>query len=97
MSSLPDYDVRPKIAILLKKDKELKSQIIQGCKSAKLRRRALQDNLNLTNLLLAARQMELANEQAGKMEKETFEETNSVQTKFKHQSQSKRKSDKKKE
>ena len=30
------------------KDKELKSQIIQGCKSAKLRRKALQDNLNLT-------------------------------------------------
>ena len=79
------------------KDKELKPQ---GCKSAKLRRKALQDNLYLTNLLFAARQMELANEQAGKMEKETFEETNSVQTKFKvtkrksmlcHQGQNKQK------
>ena len=37
------------------KDKELKSQIIQGCKSFKIRRKALQDNLNLTDMLLTAR------------------------------------------
>ena len=46
------------------KDKELKSQIVQGCKSSKPRRKALQDNLNLTDLLLTARTMELAMKQA---------------------------------
>ena len=40
------------------KDRELKSQIIQGCKSAKLRRKALQENLDLQKLLLTARTME---------------------------------------
>ena len=49
------------------KDRELKSQLIQGCKSQKLRRKILQENLDLPNILLTARQMELANEQAGKM------------------------------
>lgn len=66
------------------KNKEIKSQIIQGCKSSKLRRKALQDNLDLTNLLLTARQMELANEQAGKMEKDSSEEVSSVKSKYKH-------------
>lgn len=64
-------------------NKEIKSQIIQGCKSAKLRRKALQENLTLANLLLTARQMELANEQAGKMEKDSYEETNTVKNKNK--------------
>ena len=50
------------------KDKELKSQIIQGCKSSKLRCKALQDNLNLTDLLLTARTMELATKQADQMD-----------------------------
>ena len=49
------------------KDRELKSQLIQGCKSQKLKRKILQENLDLPNILLTARQMELANEQAGKM------------------------------
>ena len=50
------------------KDKELKSQIIQRCKSFKIRRKALQDNLNLTDMLLTAQTMELATKQADQMD-----------------------------
>ena len=35
------------------KDKELKSQIFQGCKSQKLRRKILQENLDLPNSVLS--------------------------------------------
>ncbi|MCG8094404.1 MAG: DDE-type integrase/transposase/recombinase [Candidatus Thiodiazotropha endolucinida] len=67
------------------KTKEIKSQIIQGCKSAKLRRKVLQENLDLTNLLLAARTMELASAQAREIENGHngalgSEQTNKVKT-----------------
>ena len=67
------------------KERELKSQIIQGCKSAKLRRKALQENLDLQKLLLTARTMELANTQAIQMESEKpndfeWEQTNKLKT-----------------
>ncbi|MCG8046730.1 MAG: RNase H-like domain-containing protein [Candidatus Thiodiazotropha endolucinida] len=58
---------------------------MQGCKSAKLRRKVLQENLTLENMLLAARTMELANNQAKEMENGhsndlSFEHTNKVQS-----------------
>ena len=67
------------------KSKEIKSQLVQGCKSAKLRRKVLQENLTLDKLLLAARTMELANNQAKEMENGhsgdlSFEETNKVKS-----------------
>ena len=67
------------------KSKEIKSQLVQGCKSAKLRRKVLQENLTLDKLLLAARTMELANNQAKEMENGhssdlSFEETNNVKS-----------------
>ena len=62
------------------KERELKSQIIQGCKSAKLRRKALQENLDLQKLLLTARTMELANTQAIQMESEKPNDTEWEQT-----------------
>lgn len=67
------------------KTAEIKSQIIQGCKSSKLRRKALQENLNLSNLLLAARTMELANSQSKEMENGhsndlQYEQANKVKT-----------------
>ncbi|KAK3083972.1 hypothetical protein FSP39_006106 [Pinctada imbricata] len=60
-------------------DGEIKSQIIQGCTSNDLRRKALRDNLDLTKLLSTARAMEIANKQADKMRKS--EETNAVRQK----------------
>ncbi|KAK3105898.1 hypothetical protein FSP39_008092 [Pinctada imbricata] len=61
-------------------DGEIKSQIIQGCTSNDLRRKALRDNLDLTKLLSTARAMEIANKQADKMRKS--EETNAVRQKL---------------
>ena len=67
-----DFSTRPrqkaKYCDFHAKDKELKSQIIQGCKSSKLRCKALQDNLNLTDFLLTAGTMELAMKQADQMD-----------------------------
>ncbi|XP_035827506.1 uncharacterized protein LOC106012713, partial [Aplysia californica] len=49
-------------------DRELKSQILQGCTSQRLRRRALRDDLDLQNLLKAARALEISDEQAQEIE-----------------------------
>ena len=57
------------------KEKELKSQIIQGCKSAKVKRKVLQENLDLQKLLLTARIMEL--EKPNDFE---WEQTNKLKT-----------------
>ena len=51
------------------KDAEVKSQIVRGCTSTRLRRRALRENLTLTQLLDMARSLELAETQASWMEK----------------------------
>lgn len=49
-------------------DDEIKSQIIHGCLSTRLRRRALRDDQSLKSLLDLARAMELAEVQASRME-----------------------------
>ena len=50
-------------------DREVKSQIIQGCSSTRLRRRALREDMNFDDLLKLARSMELADRQANEIEK----------------------------
>lgn len=50
-------------------DKGLKSQIIQGCNSTRLRRRALREDMSLNDLLKLARSMEISNRQASEIEK----------------------------
>ena len=49
-------------------DIEIKNQIVQGCVSQRLRRRALREDLTLDDLLKAARALELSDEQAVAME-----------------------------
>ncbi len=64
-------------------DGEIKSQIIQGCISTELRRKALKDSMNLEQLLLAARTMEISNRQAHKMATDLrqHEQTNAIRKK----------------
>lgn len=50
-------------------DKELKSQIIQGCNSTRLRRRALREDMSMNDLLKLARSMKISDRQAIKIEK----------------------------
>lgn len=50
-------------------DKEVKSQIIQGYYSTRLRRKALREDLNLDILLSSARALELSDKQATEIEK----------------------------
>lgn len=52
-------------------DLEIKRQIIQRCTSARLRRKAMEDELSLERLLKAAQAMELANERTAEMEQHT--------------------------
>ena len=49
-------------------DKEIKEQIILSCKSNALRRKALREDLNLTNLLKTGRALELSEVQAKEVE-----------------------------
>ena len=50
-------------------DKEIKSQVIQGCHSSRLRRKILQDaDKSLNDILKMARAMELSDQHAGEME-----------------------------
>ena len=49
---------------------EIKRQIIQGTPSLRLRRKAIEQSLNLENLLKVARAMETADEQTTEMEKQ---------------------------
>ncbi|KAL3866560.1 hypothetical protein ACJMK2_043849, partial [Sinanodonta woodiana] len=58
--------------------KEIKSQIIQGCLSTRLRRRALREEMDLTHLLTLARAMELSDKQATEIEKSERENTNVI-------------------
>ena len=48
---------------------EIKRQIIQGILSLRLRRKAMKQNLDLENLLKAARAMEAADNQTSEIEK----------------------------
>ncbi|XP_069105895.1 uncharacterized protein [Argopecten irradians] len=56
-------------------EKAIKSQIIQGCCSSKLRRRALREEISLDNLLQLARSMEIADTQAEVIEKRNQRDT----------------------
>lgn len=49
---------------------EIKRQIIQGTSSLRLRRKAIEQSLNLENLLKVARTMETADDQTTQMEKQ---------------------------
>ncbi|XP_033755766.1 uncharacterized protein LOC117338519 [Pecten maximus] len=67
-------------------DKEIKSQIIQGCSSTKFRRRALQEDMDLHRLIAMARSMEISHLQAQEIEKTDRaypqrEDTNAVKRK----------------
>ena len=53
------------------KEAELKSQLIMGCRSAQLRRKALSEDINLENLLQFGRAKEVAEEQARRMESDS--------------------------
>ena len=53
---------------------EIKRQIIQGTPSLRLRRKAIEQSLNLENLLKVARAMETADEQTTEMEKQQSNE-----------------------
>ena len=53
------------------KDREMKSQIIQGCESSRLRRKALREpDLSLQNIIDSARAMEISQLQASGMEEQ---------------------------
>ena len=60
------------------KDGEIKSQIIQGCYSHRLRTKCLEDDKELTNLLTMARTMEIANKQANSMTKDRTNDNSSM-------------------
>lgn len=67
-------------------DKEVKTQIIIGCSSQRLRRRALRDNPNLKDLLAAGRAQERSEAQAESVEKgeSTVNSLRHEQNKTKH-------------
>ncbi|MCG8046748.1 MAG: aspartyl protease family protein, partial [Candidatus Thiodiazotropha endolucinida] len=72
-------------------DREIKSQIIQGCSSSRLRRRALREDQNLDELLKLARSMELSDKQACEIEHtEKSQSANAVRA-FKNKSGTNRK------
>ena len=49
-------------------DREIKAQVLQGCSSNRLRRRALREDIDLAGLVKLARSLELADIQAKEME-----------------------------
>ncbi|CAC5376149.1 unnamed protein product [Mytilus coruscus] len=49
-------------------NREVKSQIVQGCSSSRLRRKALREDMTLEQLLLSARALELSEKQANEIE-----------------------------
>eukprot|EP00745_Piridium_sociabile_P029527 TRINITY_DN48507_c1_g1_i2.p1 TRINITY_DN48507_c1_g1~~TRINITY_DN48507_c1_g1_i2.p1 ORF type:complete len:283 (-),score=41.55 TRINITY_DN48507_c1_g1_i2:214-1062(-) len=49
-------------------DREILAQIIQGCSSTRLRRKALKDDMSLTNVLAEARALELSDARAAEIE-----------------------------
>ena len=64
-------------------NREIKSQIITGCRSNRLRRRGLRDTCTLDELLQQARSLELADHRAEEMEKESHT-ANSLRSSHKH-------------
>ncbi|XP_071124181.1 uncharacterized protein [Mytilus edulis] len=63
-------------------NREVKSQIVQGCSSLRLRRKALKEDMTLEQLLSSARALELSERQANEIEnKEEKLETNALHKK----------------
>ncbi|CAC5381707.1 unnamed protein product [Mytilus coruscus] len=61
---------------------EVKSQIVQGCSSSRLRRKAFREDMTLEQLLLSARALELSEKQANEIEhKDEKLETNALHKK----------------
>ena len=52
-------------------DREILSQVLHGCVSSRIRRKALKDNLNLKQVLDGARALELSDSRAAEMEGHT--------------------------
>ena len=57
-------------------DREIKDQVVFNCYSDRLRRKALRDDLDLQNLVAAARAIELSNKQAALIKKKDQEDLN---------------------
>ena len=55
-------------------DREIKDQIVFNCHSDRLRRKALRDDLDLQNVVTAARAIELSNKQAALTEEKDQED-----------------------
>ena len=70
-------------------NREIKAQILQGCTSTRLRRRALRDEMTLDKLLETARSLELSDIQAKAMEAEHEVKVNFVKSKGKKSYQNK--------
>ncbi|XP_071124184.1 uncharacterized protein [Mytilus edulis] len=63
-------------------NREVKSQIVQGCSSLRLRRKALREDMTLEQLLSSARALELSERQSNEIEnKEEKLETNALHKK----------------
>ena len=73
------------------KDKEVKSQIIQGCSSSRLRRRALREDQTREDLLKLARSMELSDKQACEIEHTEKPQSANAERAFKNKSRTNRK------
>ncbi|XP_063400348.1 uncharacterized protein K02A2.6-like [Mytilus trossulus] len=58
--------------------KEVKSQIIQGCHSTRLRRKALREDTTLEGLISSARALELSEKQASEIEQSDKQSANAV-------------------
>ena len=62
-------------------DNEFKSQIIQGCFSSRLRRRAIREEIDLDKLLASAQALELSEKQASEKEKTETSQANVLRRK----------------
>ena len=67
------------------KDKEIKSQIVQGCYSTRLRRKALRQEMSLEDLIKEARALELSDKHASEIESGTHKETSALQHRHRKQ------------
>ena len=74
------------------KDKEIKSQIVQGCLSSRLRRTALRQDISLDDLIKEARALELSEKHASEIESGAVNETNAVRHRHSHPKQKQHKS-----
>ena len=68
-------------------DKEIKSQIIQGCSSTRLRREGLREELSLDDLIKTSRALELSESQASQIENNTAETNVITKGKYKPRKQ----------